>query len=332
MLDVDKLCLRMRQFGGWRLLWQYAKMGVLWTGCKALFVCVMRGRSLKEAYPVVTREIDDVLVRRYGGIFVAAEAVACKTSDDDGNVGGCGHKVPHIVWSAWLQGMDKAPEMVQACMESWSRELPGYDIRVVDSYNYHEWVELPPYVVEKYRKGLIPHALFCDLLRLALLKRYGGVWMDASVYCSGFGNEQLRTRWDRVIGSEFTVFRYFRRGAAAPVGLSNWFMAAVPNEKVVSVVFDALLAYWRDYDCTVNYYVMHLFLGMALRTFSDVTSSMPHENSYYSLLLGKVLADDYNGAKWRELASHVSIHKLNYRKECEAKRNPNGFYSHLLLL
>lgn len=331
MLDFDKFRLRLQQFGGWRLLWQYAKMGVLWTGCKALLRCIVRGKSLKEAYPVVTRGIDDVLVRRYGGIFVAAEAVACNTGDDDGSAGGWGHWVPRIVWSTWLQGMGKAPETVRVCMESWHRELPEYDIRVVDSCNYHKWVELPPYVVEKHRKGLIPPALFCDLLRLALLKRYGGVWMDASVYCSGFGNEKLRVRWDRIMDYEFTVFRYFHRGSAVPVGLSNWFMAAVPNEKVVSVVFNALLAYWRDYDCTVNYYVMHLFLGMALRTFPDVASSMPHENSYHSLLLGKVLADDYNDAKWRELASNVSIHKLNYRKESEVKRNPDGYYSHLFL-
>lgn len=61
----------------------------------------------------------------------------------------------------------------------------GYEFRIVDLTNYHNWVQLPQYVEEKFRKGLIPPALFSDLLRLALLKQYGGVWMDASVYCSG---------------------------------------------------------------------------------------------------------------------------------------------------
>lgn len=53
----------------------------------------------------------------------------------------------------------------------------GYEFRIVDLTNYYNWVQLPQYVEEKFRKGLIPPALFSDLLRLALLKQYGGVWM-----------------------------------------------------------------------------------------------------------------------------------------------------------
>lgn len=48
--------------------------------------------------------------------------------------------------------------------------------------------------------------------------------MDASVFCSAFGNEKLQARWNRIMRSEFMVFRYFRRGEKAPVGLSNWFI------------------------------------------------------------------------------------------------------------
>ena len=138
-----------------------------------------------------------------------------------------GCAVPKIVWFSWLQGLDKAPEVVRVCLASQKRHLPDYEFRTLDLDNYRQWVELPDYVVEKYRKGLIPQASFSDLLRLAVLKRYGGIWMDASVFCSGFGNEKLKARWDRIMRSEFMVFRYFRRGEKMPVGLSNWFIVAV---------------------------------------------------------------------------------------------------------
>lgn len=55
MKDFDKLRTRLRQFGGWRLVWQYARMGVLWTGVKALASCAVSGRSLKSAYPAITK-------------------------------------------------------------------------------------------------------------------------------------------------------------------------------------------------------------------------------------------------------------------------------------
>lgn len=41
--------------------------------------------------------------------------------------------------------------------------------------------------------------------------------MDATVFCSGFWNEKLQGRWNRIMQSELTVFRYFKRGTMAPV-------------------------------------------------------------------------------------------------------------------
>ena len=40
MLDFDNLKSRFRQFGGWRLVWQYIRMGVLWTGVSVLWYAV----------------------------------------------------------------------------------------------------------------------------------------------------------------------------------------------------------------------------------------------------------------------------------------------------
>lgn len=64
-LDLDKLRHRFLQFGGWSLLWQYAKMGVLWCGIKALIRCVVSGASVKTAYPSIIQGVEEILVKRY---------------------------------------------------------------------------------------------------------------------------------------------------------------------------------------------------------------------------------------------------------------------------
>lgn len=329
MIDIDKFIARFRQFGGWRLVWQYARMGVLWTGVVTLVRCALQGKSLKTAYPTITRKVDDILVRRYRHILEANKAKyvrarCCGTKDDTCN------EVPKIVWFSWIQGINNAPEMIKVCLASQRKHLPDYDFRIVDLDNYHEWVDLPESAVEKYRKGLIPPASFSDLLRLSLLKKYGGVWMDASVYCSGFDNDKLKERRNQIMNSELTVFRYFRRGSKSPCGLSTWFLAAIPNHVVISSVLDMLLAYWKDFDCLVDYYIIHLFLGLALQEFPEVMMNMPRENSYHSLLLGNALGRDYHEENWRDLIEHVSIHKLNYRKTEEAMKNKNGYYWHIV--
>ncbi len=65
MQDFDRLIARFKQFGGMRLVWQYAKMGVLWLGIKEIIRCILHGRSLKAVYPVVTRLVDQELVNQY---------------------------------------------------------------------------------------------------------------------------------------------------------------------------------------------------------------------------------------------------------------------------
>ena len=324
-LDLDKLRHRFLQFGGWSLLWQYAKMGVLWCGIKALIRCVVSGASVKTVYPSIIQGVEEILVKRYRPILdkrLHEQAGAeCGTIQNG---------VPRIVWCAWLQGIEQAPALVKACIASQKRALPDYEFRFIDRENYRQWTSLPRHVVDKFCKGKIPPALFSDLLRLSLLTKYGGIWMDASVYCSGFGNPDLKNRWERILSSELTLFRYFEPGRKAPVALSNWFIATVPGQRVLSIVLEMLLAYWQDFECTVDYYICHLYLVLVLREFPSVFNNMPRANSRTSLLLSKAFAREYSEEDWQKLTAHVSIHKLNYRKEEEALRHPNSYCRYLL--
>ena len=325
MKDFDKFKKRFVQFGGWRLILQYARMGVFWTGVKALLRCVVSGKSLKAAYPAVTERVDEILIERYRHILDENKDRFSKANPNSGKRRESA--VSRIIWSAWLQGLDNAPEMVNVCLESHQKHLPGYEFRVLDMENYRQWVELPEWVEEKYARGMIPAALFSDVLRVAVLKRYGGVWMDASVLCTGFGNQQLQKQWTEVENSRFAVFRYYRKGDRYPSGLSNWFIAATPDNVVLTSVYDMLTAYWRDYDCTIDYYMMHLFISCALKAFPEMEREMPKLNSRYSFFLGDALSRTYSQEAWQELVDHVAIHKLNYRKADEARKNPQSYYN-----
>lgn len=317
--------VRFKEFGGWRLIVAYLKMGTLLPDTRALMRCIKERRKLKTAYPEMIGSVKSILAKQYQHILDNAlmgfHFDACRVKS-----------VSKIVWTCWLQGMDDAPLMVKHCIESQKKALPDYEHRILTLENYHQWVELPEYIEKKFRKGRIPRALFTDLLRLAVLKKYGGVWLDASVLFTGFENEKLLNRWHKIEQSEITIYRYFQRGRKEPVGLSNWFIAVRPNEFVVSSVLDMLLAYWKDYNCTVDYYIMHLYIGMALKAVPSLAESMPRENSYHSIMLGCVLAKDYDKDWWDDVKAHVFLHKLNYRKADEAARNPRSFYNSIFTL
>ncbi len=305
MKDLDRLKARLREFGGWRLVWTYVRMRVLGTGMKALAGCLLRGESFKKAYPKIRQRVDCILLRRYGHLLSDIPV--------DGNA--VGETLPKIIWTCWLQGEDKAPALVKACMQSQRVHLAGYEHRVLTLQNYSEWVTLPSDVTAKYERGIIPAASFSDLIRLAVLRDYGGVWLDATVFCTGMGNERLAARWQAIERSCLTLFRYYPKGSNTPAGLSTWFVAARKGSPLLRAVLDALLAYWHDHECLVDYYIIHLFIAKALEGSPALLAKMPRENSRHSLLLAGALHELYDEGRWQDLVDHVSFHKLNYRKQ-----------------
>ena len=70
MLDIDRLFVRFGQFGGWRVLREYVRMGVLGTGCWTLAQCIFKGQSVKRAYHDITERVDRILERDYSHLFM----------------------------------------------------------------------------------------------------------------------------------------------------------------------------------------------------------------------------------------------------------------------
>lgn len=324
MKDLDRLIVRFRQFGGWRLVWQYARMGVLWTGVKEVVKCALKGRSFKTVYPAITGRIDRMLVDRYGGIRSETNA-DCPTHDTDGSK----------IWFCWLQGIDQAPEMVRVCLES-QRRMFGDRVVVLDDRNYRQWVELPDYVEEKYRKGMIPGALFSDLLRLELLIRYGGMWIDSTVLVTPIESDEKwdlqgtykGLTWEEIEKSDLFVFRYFRSGRV--VGMSNWLIHAKAGNPLLADIRNMLLAYWKDFDCTIEYYIFHLFFGVVAKRYPEMIMKMPKGNSFHAIMLRDRLAMNFDEEWWKELTAHVCFHKLSYRQENKAKANPASYWNRVV--
>ena len=323
----SRLYRRFKEFGGLRLIITFTRMGIVGTAIKAVYSCIIKRNPIKAAYPKIIESVERKLSKQYKPLLVKtiekyyAKGAVCYDQSKE---------VPKIIWTCWLQGYKQAPVLVKRCMASQKKNFPEYDYRLLTLENFAEWVKLPKFILEKYRAGRIPNALFSDLIRLSVLKKYGGIWMDATVFCSGFGHENLRSRWDKIEKNDLTLFRFFIRGQKQPVGLSNWFIAAKPQHVVISTVFDMLLAYWRDYDCTVDYFIMHLFLDMTFKAMPETIAEMPRENSYHSLMLASVLSKPYNDEWWQDVKAHVFIHKLNYRKETEAAKVHNSFYNSII--
>ena len=65
-MDYHKLASRYKQFGGFRLVIEYAKQGALWSAVKASVKCLLKRQSFKGIYPEVLKRVEPFLVQKYG--------------------------------------------------------------------------------------------------------------------------------------------------------------------------------------------------------------------------------------------------------------------------
>lgn len=220
----------------------------------------------------------------------------------------------------------------------------GYEIKVIDNANWREYVELPGYIVEKWEKGRIPAAMFSDLLRVELLIRYGGTWCDATVLCTGLvasskskdessksveSSTALSSKLEELLEAELFLFQYTKEGSV-PVSISNWFITARKKNEVFRVLQEMLYAYWKDYDCVLNYYIFHLFFAMISKEWPEKILAMLYAQSQNSLVLLHHWGEKFDQKKWDKLTSQVCFHKLAFRASDEVKNNKENYYNHIL--
>lgn len=93
-------------------------------------------------------------------------------------------KMSNKVWVCWFQGIENAPNLVKKCYKSLQENLYDKEIVLITSENMNKYVQFPNYIIEKWNAGLITNTHMTDLLRLELLIRYGGMWVDATVLCT----------------------------------------------------------------------------------------------------------------------------------------------------
>ena len=307
---------RFRQFGGLCLLWQYTKLGCLPTLLRNGIKLTMGKVNADIAYRELTKSISPFLIERYSS-FIYHQKEKYDLLE-------LVHIHNNVIWFCWLQGIEKAPLLVQACYHSLKRNLLNYSVNVISYSNLKDYVHIPDYIIKKYEHRQIPPALFSDILRLELLIKYGGTWIDATVLCTGDSYPE------KVMNGDLFLFQKIRNGDKKFYGVSNWFITSCSNNKILLLLRDVLYQYWSDYSCTLQYYMFHLFFFQIALLYPEDIAAMPRGNRSIALLLNGKLMDKYDEAYMKKLESMTCFHKLNYRVADEIKSVDGTFYYEIL--
>lgn len=228
------------------------------------------------------------------------------------------------VWVCWFQGMDRAPDVVRKCLESIKQNITDREVVLITEENYEQYVQFPDYIQDKIRCGIIPKAHMSDLLRLELLTRYGGTWIDATVYCSGKCP-------DYMLDSSLFLFQNLKPGLDGhATSISNWFITADSGNRILELTLALLYDYWKKNNRLIDYFIFHDFFQLAIESYPEEWRKVvPFSNATPHILLLR-LFDSYDEKIWAAVKEQTPFHKLTYKFKTNETEVKDTYYSEIL--
>ncbi|MBI3702328.1 MAG: hypothetical protein HY244_00400, partial [Rhizobiales bacterium] len=151
------------------------------------------------------------------------------------------------IWTCWLQGRENAPPLVKKCFNSWERNNPGWEFHCLDATTIERYVPLTQYI-DLNRQSLTAASL-SDVLRILLLREFGGVWVDATLFCNRPLDEWLPGTMQE------GFFAFAAPGPGRP--LASWFLSAEADNYLVATWHRRTIEYWTSRAKSDDYFWFH---------------------------------------------------------------------------
>ena len=156
-----------------------------------------------------------------------------------------------------------------------------------------------------------------------MLAKYGGCWLDATVYCSDNNIP------DYIFNSPLFVFKKMNldRSDKDYLVASSWLISCCKENNIIVTVRDLIYKYWTNHNKLLDYYLIHILFQIATEHFVDEFNKIPfYPNALPHLLLFNLM-NTYTVEQWDLIKKLSSFHKLNRVME---SNDPNSFYKKLI--
>lgn len=227
------------------------------------------------------------------------------------------------IWICWFQGIENAPELVKACYNSVVKNYNDKEIIVLTEENYKQYVDIPEYILKKWEKGYITFAHFSDILRIELLSKYGGLWLDSTIFTT--------KKSELVFNEDIDLFVYKQvdldRKNQLSIVASSWLMYSNKNNNIINLTKKLLHEYWKNYNHIINYNLIHLFFTLSTEVYKDEWNKVPTFNNISPHILQFELNDDFEEVRFNQIRGMSDFHKLNWRIKSE---NKNSYYNYIV--
>lgn len=156
------------------------------------------------------------------------------------------------IWVCWWQGKENMPDIVKACYNSIQKHACNHPVILITEENFRNYIDMPEYIINKQKEGYIDITHFSDILRMMLLTKHGGIWMDSTLLIPSKQVDEFIHPEDKFWSCHHKpIYHNVSRG-----GWVSFFVACGKNNPLPSMIADLHLSYWKIHNKLINYLLL----------------------------------------------------------------------------
>lgn len=160
----------------------------------------------------------------------------------------------------WVYWNDESflPPMVASCVHRIQENANGREVVIITDQNVSDYLDFDQIVWKKQKEGKITRTHFSDFIRMGVLLKYGGVYIDSTTFLTqplpAFVTESAyyTNHVEKIDGTNIGGGRW-----------SSFFQACHKNCLLPRVVLDIFTEYWKHYDALVDYVLIDYAMNLA---------------------------------------------------------------------
>lgn len=224
------------------------------------------------------------------------------------------------VFTYW-DSQENLPFIINKCRESLKKYIDPskFELIILDKESYKEWTDFR----QEYIKAEITQAHFTDLLRVKLLEKWGGFWLDATCLLI----QDFDKATEVIQHQEQFLFSYVKSRTG------TWFMYSKPQNYIISMVSEAIQLWWEKKGYLTNYFMIHDVIEMLYwvdKKYQKQWDMMQRIHPRHAVALFHSYHKACSYEEFCEMVNNSFVHKLTYKYD-ENKIIENSALSRILL-
>ena len=269
-----------------------------------------RGSSKKNFKQAYQSKVMNYVKKKYISVFKKEHCII-QTNTDMFN---------SVIWVCWWQGEEMMPLLPKVCLSSIRKNAGNYEVKLVSSKNYKEFVDIPQYIIDALEHKKIGLTQFSDILRFSLLSKYGGLWIDSTVF--------VTQEVPDILKSDFYTIKLRDMGDCRFISRYRWASYVIggkANDKIFTYMRDLFFEYMKCEEQIIDYFLIDYFLNLIYetdRTCQEKITAVQYNNECV-FDFASHLNERYEPQKFIQLSANTIFHKLSH-KTCNIVISDDG--------